>query len=238
MTTVHQKYVSAQRELNSVPIGIDPRRTALLIVDMQSYYFDPESAFSQVMDGRAPGLGEYFRDRAQTVVEPNLRRMLEAFRDLGQRVLFTTHASESPDGTDWPPTFRRMNEEALRQLGKVALPARTAAEARIIDALSPVAGEIVFNKTTYSAFASTGLDASLRNTGIDTLVIGGVVTNRCVETTVRDAADRGFRVILAEDGTGGYSQETQDAAILSLQGAYAFVRSTDDVLRLLREGSR
>ncbi|MDP6341976.1 MAG: isochorismatase family cysteine hydrolase, partial [Alphaproteobacteria bacterium] len=89
------------------------------------------------------------------------------------------------------------------------------------------------NKTTYGAFASTGLDASLRNLGIETLVLGGVVTNRCVETTMRDATDRGYRVILVDDGTATFSPEMQAATTLSLQGAYGFVRQTDEVLGLL-----
>lgn len=73
----------------------------------------------------------------------------------------------------------------------------------------------------------------LRNLGIETLVIGGVVTNRCVETTARDATDRGYQVILVNDGTATYSQELQDMTMHSLMGSYGFVRTTDELLTLL-----
>jgi nicotinamidase-related amidase len=77
----------------------------------------------------------------------------------------------------------------------------------------------------------------LRNLGIKTLILGGVVTNRCVETTMRDGTDRGYRVILVDDGSATYSQEMQDATTLSLQGAYGFVRQTDEVLSLLAQSA-
>ena len=82
-------------------------------------------------------------------------------------------------------------------------------------------------------FASTGLDGTLRNLGIETLVIGGVVTNRCVETTARDATDRGYRVILVDDGTAAFSQELQDMTMLSLMVSHGFVRATEEILALL-----
>ena len=70
--------------------------------------------------------------------------------------------------------------------------------------------------------------------GIATIVLVGVVTNRCVETTMRGAADRGYRVILVDDATAAFSQELQDASTLSLTGAYGFVRQTDETLDLLQ----
>ena len=94
---------------------------------------------------------------------------------------------------------------------------------------------MIINKTTYSSFASTGLDGTLRNLGIETLVIGGVVTNVCVETTARDAADKGYQVILVDDASGAHSPEQQEATMLSLQGSYGYVGMTDDVLALLEQ---
>ncbi len=233
MSKAHERYIAAQSKLNAAPIEIDLASTALLIIDMQEYFLNPQSAFSRLIERRAAGLGEYFQDRSKSMVEPNLARLLDIFRSGGQRVIFTTVASESQDGSDWAPAFKRMNREAEGEIGEPALPAKTDPWARIVEALAPTAEEIVINKTTYGAFASTGLDASLRNLGIETLVLGGVVTNRCVETTMRDATDRGYRVILLDDASATFSQELQDATTLSLQGAYGFVRQTDDVLKLL-----
>jgi nicotinamidase-related amidase len=200
---------------------------------MQEYFLNPQSAFSRLIERRASGLGDYFQARSKAMVEPNLARLLDLFRAREQRVIFTTVASECADGSDWAPAFKRMNAEAQAALGEPALPAKADPWARIVEAVEPTPDEVVINKTTYGAFASTGLDATLRNLGIETIVLGGVVTNRCVETTMRDGADRGYRFILVDDGTATFSQEMQDATTLSLQGAYGQVRQTDEVLELL-----
>ncbi len=237
MSTAHARFVAAQSKLNAAPIDIDLSTTALLIIDMQEYFVNPQSPFSRMLERRTSGLGEYFQARSKSLVEPNLKRLLEFFRARKQRVIFTTVASECADGSDWAPAFKRMNAESQAGIGETALPARSDPWARMIEALEPNEDEVVINKTTFGAFASTGLDATLRNLGIKTLILGGVVTNRCVETTMRDGTDRGYRVILLDDGSATYSQEMQDATTLSLQGAYGFVRQTDEVLDLLAQSA-
>ena len=240
MTSAHEKYIAAQRKLNSASIEIELPTTALLIIDMQEYFLNPQSPFSRLIGRRAEGLGEYFQERANGQAVPNIRRLLDDFRAAKQRVIYTTHASETKDGKDWSLPFKRMNAEANEQIGEIALPAKTDPWARIVADLAPASDEVVINKTTYGAFSSTGLDATLRSMGIKTIVLVGVVTNRCVETTMRGAADRGYRVILVDDATATFSQEVQDATTLSLKGAYGFVRQTDETLSLIRcdEGAR
>lgn len=233
MTLAHEKFIVAQRKLNDAPLEIELATTALLIIDMQEYFVNPQSPFSRMMERRAPGLTEYFRERSNALVVPNIQRLLHAFRDAGQRVVFTTVASEAQDGSDWSRPFKRLNTEAQEQIGEYSMPAKTDPWSRVVDELDPAADEVVINKTTYGAFSSTGLDATLRNMGIETIVLVGVVTNRCVETTMRGAADRGYRVILVDDATAAFSQELQDAATLSLTGAYGVIRQTDETLGLL-----
>jgi nicotinamidase-related amidase len=230
MSVAHEKYVDYQNKRNSASVSADLRTTALLIIDMQEYFFNPESPFNRFEEAQTPGVGEYFYERVKTVAIPNLRRLLEFFRVRNALVMYTTIASESQDGLDLPPSLRAMNERARAQVGEAWIPARADPWARIVDSLSPNPNEIVINKTTYSCFASTGLDGILRNMGVETLVIGGVVTHRCVETTTRDATDIGYQVIMVDDGTATYSPEVQQATMLSLKGAYAYVRSTDESL--------
>jgi nicotinamidase-related amidase len=232
MTLAHERYIAAQTKLNNAPIEVDLATTALLVIDMQEYFLNPQSPFSRLIGRRAEGLGEYFQDRAYSLVVPNIRRLLDAFRATKQRIIFTTHASETEDGKDWSLPFKRMNAEASEQIGETALPAKTDPWARIVADLEPAADEVVINKTTYGAFSSTGLDATLRSMGIETIILVGVVTNRCVETTMRGAADRGYRVILVDDATATFSPEIQEATTLSLSGAYGFVRQTDETLGL------
>lgn len=233
MTEAHEKFVAWQSKRNAVPIEIDLAMTALLVIDMQEYFLNPQSPFARSMERRASGFADYYLERSSKTVEPNLQRLLTRFRDRGGRVIFTTVASEFPDGQDLSPTFQRMNAEAKGEIGAVVFPPRNDPWARVVDSLAPLESEAVINKTTFGGFASTGLDGALRNLGIDTLVIGGVVTNRCVETTARDATDRGYRVILVDDGTATFSPELQEMTMLSLMVSYGFVRTTDEVLALL-----
>ena len=233
MSLAHEKFVTSQIKRNAASIEIDLEATALVIIDMQAYFLNPQSPFSRYVERREAGLFDYYLERTQAIVEPNLQRLLECFRTQGGRVIFTTVASEFADGRDLSPIFQRMNAEAKEQIGDVVFPVRTDPWARVVDSLEPLPDEAVVNKTTYGGFASTGLDVALRNLGIETLVIGGVVTNRCVETTAREATDRGYRSIVIDDGSATFSQELQDITMLSLMGSYGFVRTTEEMLALL-----
>ena len=77
---------------------------------------------------------------------------------------------------------------------------------------------------------------SVRRDSITALVVGGVVTNVCVETTARDAADRGYDIVLLDDGCAAFSPEIHEATLLSFQGPFGRVRTADEVLALLKGG--
>jgi nicotinamidase-related amidase len=237
MTTAHDKYVALQRHRNGAALTLDPRTTALVIVDMQEYFLNPGSPFSRAYEKMVPGVMAHFQERGRGVVEPSLRRLLDFFRSHGLRIVYTTVASELPDGGDLMPIFQQRNAASRQEIGDVAIPARTDAWARIVETLSPREGELVVNKTTYGTFSSTGLDHRLRSLGITSLVIGGIVTNVCVETTARDAADRGYDVVLLDDGSAAFSPEIHEATLLSFQGPFGRVRTTEEVLGLLASAS-
>jgi nicotinamidase-related amidase len=236
MTSAHEKYVSLQHHRNAMPLTLDPRTTALLIIDMQEYFLNPASPFSRACESVVPGVLGHFQERGRGVVEPSLRRLLDFFRTRGLRVVYTTVASELPDGSDLMPIFQQRNAASRAAVGDATIPSRADAWARIVTALDPRPGELVVNKTTYGTFNSTGLDHALRSLGIRSLVIGGVVTNVCVETTARDAADRGYDVVLLDDGCAAFSPEIHEATLLSLQGPFGRVRTSDEVLTLLKDG--
>jgi nicotinamidase-related amidase len=233
MSIAHDKYAALQARRNATPLALDPRTTALVIIDMQEYFLNPASPFSRASESIVPGVLGHFQERGRGVVEPSLRRLLDHFRAHGLRIVYTTVASELPDGSDLMPIFRQRNAASRAAGGDAAIPARTDAWARIVAALEPRPGELVVNKTTYGTFNSTGLDHALRSLGIVSLVIGGVVTNVCVETTARDAADRGYDVVLLDDGCAAFSPEIHEATLLSFQGPFGRVRKTDEVLALL-----
>jgi len=235
MSLAHDKYIELQRLRNAMPLPIDPQRTALVIIDMQEYFLNPESPFSRACDASVPGVLNYFQERGHTIVEPALQRLLICFRDHDMRVIYTTVASELTDGSDLMPVMKQRNAASLERQQEAFIPARTDAWARIVPILEPQDNELVVNKTTYGTFTSTGLDHALRNMGITTLVIGGVVTNVCVETTARDASDLGYGVILVDDACAAHSPEIHEASLLSFQGPFGRVRSTDDVVALIEQ---
>jgi len=236
MSTAHDKYVALQRQRNAASLALDPRTTALVIVDMQEYFLNPASPFSRACERLVPGVLGHFQERGRGVVGPSLRRLLDFFRAHGLRVVYTTVASELPDGRDLMPIFQQRNAANRAAVGDVAIPARGDAWARIVAPLEPRPGELVVNKTTYGTFSSTGLDHALRSLGISGLVVGGVVTNVCVETTAREAADRGYDIVLLDDGCAAFSPEIHEATLLSFQGPFGRVRTTDEVLALLKGG--
>ena len=103
----------------------------------------------------------------------------------------------------------------------------------MIAALAPVAGELVLDKNTSSAFNSTGLEWLLRNMDVETLVIAGMATDMCVETTARDAADRGFNVIVVEDATATFFEHHHRAALSGFARVFGQVWETERVLSAL-----
>jgi nicotinamidase-related amidase len=135
------------------------------------------------------------------------------------------------------PIFQQRTAAGREAVGDAVIPPRADAWARIVSALEPRPDELVVNKTTYGTFNSTGLDHALRSLGITSLVVGGVVTNVCVETTARDAADRGYDVVVLDDGSAAFSPEIHEATLLSFQGPFGRVRTSDEVLALLEAGA-
>jgi biuret amidohydrolase len=233
MSLAHEKYVAFQQQRNAMAVPVDPQKTALLIIDMQEYFLNPDSPFSRFSEDVIPGVLDYFQERSRSVVEPTLRRLLDFFRAHGLRIIYTTIASELADGRDLLPALQQRNALAQEKTGAPSTPQRTDPWARIVPALEPRVDELVVNKTTYGTFNSTGLDHTLRFLGIDALVIGGVVTNVCVETTARDAADMGYQTILVADACAAFSPEIHEATLLSFQGPFGRVRTADEVLMLL-----
>jgi nicotinamidase-related amidase len=203
---------------------IQAGKTALLIVDMQRQCVHPEGAMLRKL--YAAGLDEVAQGFAarMDVVVPNIRRLQDAFREAGLEVIHVRIASMTADGRDRSPSHKK--------LGHVAAPG--SSDADILPELAPAGDELVFNKTAGSVFCATNIEYVLRNLGIDTLVVTGVVTTGCVHTAVTDAADRGFHVILVEDGCGALLPEMHWASVRILRDVYAKILSTDEVIDRLQ----
>ena len=203
--------------------GLEPRTVALVVVDMQYASGSRDHGLGRGLKARGQeALGAYRFDRIEQTVVPTIQRLLAYFRQHRLKLVYLTVGSELPDYSDLLPHMRAFAESAGNTRGNH--------EHEILDALAPRAGEAVLNKTTMSAFHSTGFERLVRAWGVEQLVFTGISTNSCVEGTARDAADRGFRCLLVEDGCGAASQTLHDATCTNFARLLGRVASSAQVL--------
>jgi nicotinamidase-related amidase len=213
---------------------VDWQRSALLVVDMQNYGCNPRAGLGPMLAERHPETSAYVVERLTNVVVPNAERLVGAFRSAGRHVVFTRHGPLLADGSDMIARRRRRDADAVAATDVPALWHRGTFEHELIEALAPADGELVLDKNTSSAFNSTGIEWLLRNMGVEALVVVGMATDMCVETTARDAADRGFEVIVVEDATITFFERHHRAALSGFARVFGQVWSTDEVLQALR----
>ena len=205
-------------------VRLKRKNSALLVVDMQ--YLDAHKDYGIFLNARKKGIREamnYYRDRLELIV-PNIARLQKAFRRKGMEVIQTKIASLTLDG--------RERSRGHRDKGIFA--PKGSKDAEILKELRPMENEIVFPKTASGVFNSTAIDQILRNLGVENLVVTGVVTNNCVENAVRDACDRGYAVILVEDGCATVTEELHLAAIRAMRDHFAKIKTTAEVIKMLQ----
>lgn len=205
------------------PFELDRRSVALVVVDMQYASASRRHGLGALLT--AKGLedrGTYRFDRIEQVVTPTVQRLLVAFRREKLPVIYLTVGSELPDFSDMLPSMRRFAEAIGNTEG--------AKEHRILDELAPLAGEAVVNKTTMSAFHSSGFERLIQAMGCTQLCFAGVSTNSCVEGTARDAADRGFQCVIVADGCGAASAQLHDATCRNFARLLGRVATAREVL--------
>jgi nicotinamidase-related amidase len=209
---------------------LDLRTVALVVVDMQYASGSRDHGLGRALKARGQErLGAYRFDRIERTVVPAIQRLLAFFRDRGLRIVYLTVGSELPDYSDLLPHMRGFAESAGNTRGN--------REHEILDVVAPRRGEAVLNKTTMSAFPSTGLERLLRAWSVEQLLFTGISTNSCVEGTARDAADRGFRCVLVEDACGAASQALHDATCANFARLLGRVAASDEVVRELEAAS-
>ncbi|MFN0154772.1 MAG: cysteine hydrolase family protein [Gaiella sp.] len=217
------------------PAGeVDLRRAALLVIDMQNYGCNPAVGLGPMLAEHHPRTAAYYLPRLTETVIPNVTRLVSAFRDAVREVVFTRHGPLLADGRDMIERRRRRDVDAIAATNVPALWHRGTFEHELIDQLQPLPDELVVDKNTSSAFNSTGIEWLLRNMGTRTLVVVGMATDMCVETTARDAADRGFDVIVVEDATATFFERHHRAALSGFARVFGQVWMTDDVITSLR----
>ena len=220
---------SSMNTLNQTATSLEA--PALVVVDMQRYYLEAESAFSKFYSHLEPGGLDYIRLRCQNIVIPNIARFLCAFRQAKWPVAYLRLCGLAEDRSDLHRTFAQIHREAELFGFPGLYPLRSDPFSKVTPALAPAKGEHQFCKTTYSAFTSAPeFEHFLRRSGRRTLVFTGLATSQCVETTARDAADRDFRVLLVDDAQADYSETSHRASLCSSQSICGPATATANVL--------
>lgn len=219
--TEEADYIQAYMAKRPVDLG----RAVLVVVDMQYATGHRDGALGRRMAAEGSNVAGYRFERIETLVVPNIQRLLEGFRARGAEVIYLTVGAARPDCADAPPHMKQFFQSMGNYEGNH--------DHEIVDELKPQSGETVLNKTTIGAFASTGIDHLLRSLGKEQLYMTGVSTNMCVETTAREAADRGYAVTLLEDACGTTHEHLHNATITNFQRLFGRVLSTDEALQEL-----
>ncbi|AZO73654.1 MULTISPECIES: isochorismatase family cysteine hydrolase [unclassified Mesorhizobium] len=215
----------AEIEARPFAFAFRPETTALIVIDMQRDFAEP--------GGFGASLGN---DVSRvTAIVPTVRRLIEGFRAAGLPVIHTMECHR-PDFSDLPPTKRDRGNPSIRigdvgPMGRVLIAGEPGTA--ILEDLAPLPGEIVIEKPGKGAFYATGLGDDLKRLGARQLVFAGVTTEVCVQTTVREANDRGFECLVAEDATESYFPEFKAAALAMIRAQGAIVgwtATTDQVL--------
>ncbi|MCC7106321.1 MAG: cysteine hydrolase [Chloroflexi bacterium] len=205
--------------------ALDPARTALVVIDMQYFDAHPDHGFGKKLAEQGVGhLAAEFFQRVERVCVPSIRELLRVARASSMDVVFVKIEMQKRDLRDAGRAYR---------LNNFASP-RGSKEAEILVEIAPREEEIVLSKTSSSAFNSTNIDQVLRNLGAENLIVCGVNTNACVELTSRDAADRGYYVVLAEDGCAAIAgNEAHQDALRRMDGGITFVKRTAEIVSQL-----
>ena len=214
------------------PFPFDKAAAALVIIDMQRDFLEP--------GGFGAALGNDVSLLARTI-EPT-GRLLAAARAAGLLVIHTREGHR-PDLSDLPPAKRRRGNHPTTigdpgPMGRILVHGEAGHD--IIPALAPIAGEPVIDKPGKGAFWATDLDLILRNRGIGQLLICGVTTEVCVNTTAREANDRGYDCLVLSDCTGSYFPEFHDQAlrmIIAQGGVVGWVAPSAPLIEALASDS-
>ncbi len=187
------------------PFRFEVASTALVVIDMQRDFIE-KGGFGEALGNDVSRLA---------AIVPTTRALLDLCRARGLRVLHTREGHR-PDLADCPPAKRRRGDPARRigaegPMGRILVDGEPGND--IVPELQPLPGEAVIVKPGKGAFWATRLDERLTSAGVTHLILAGVTTEVCVQTTMREANDRGYECLLIEDATESYFPEFKQATL-------------------------
>jgi biuret amidohydrolase len=201
--------------------SFDPAHTALIVIDMQRDFIEP-GGFGATLGNDVSLLKK---------IVPTVGRLIDAFR-IARLPVIHTRECHKPDLSDLPKAKHRRGKPSMRigdpgPMGRILIAGEPGAD--IVPELAAKPGEIVLDKPGKGAFHGTPLSSILAEREITHLVLAGVTTEVCVQTTMREANDRGFDCLLAEDATESYFPEFKKATLDMIRAQGAIVGWTATV---------
>jgi len=203
-----QQWLEKISPFNQHKMELDTEHACLLVIDMQEFFLDPHSP-TYTCGGAA--------------ILPNVKKLIEEFRKRKRPVIYTKHVHH-PDKLD--AGIMGWWWEGMCKEG--------SPESDIVEELYPLPNEKVVLKHRYSSFYNTDLEIVLRCLGIKDVVITGIMTSMCCESTARDAYYRDYRVFFPADGTGAINEEMHLASLLNLGFGFAYINIVKDILDQLK----
>ncbi len=228
---MEEKINSVYRFHQGIMRDINPKKTALIVVDMQKYQVRKDYVAYKAMDKITPGILEYFVEEVESKVIPNLRKLIDFCHNIGIQVIYTKYSSFIPDGSDLPQSCKFLNKFTQDLLGGAAFPHISHPGSDIVDELKPEDRDFVLQKNTSGTFISTRLDSFLKNMDIETVLVSGVVTNFCVHSTAREACDYGFQGVIIEDCCAAWTPEIHQASLKSFGLIYGYILTYEKVIK-------
>jgi biuret amidohydrolase len=195
---------------------LDRSRTALLVVDIQNTYLEPQQ------DPDEAHRWQPFLDRMNGTVIPNTAKLLDWARSEGIEVMFARIACQTQDGRD------RSLSQKKPGFNYLLLP-KDREDSQIVPALCPQGDEIVVTKTTDSALTGTNLRLMLRNIGITHVIVAGIFTDQCISSTVRSLADESFEVLVVHDACAAATDELHRRELEIINMIYCHVVASEDL---------
>jgi ureidoacrylate peracid hydrolase len=216
---VKQRVIARQGRLQAIET-LDPAKTALLVVDMQNYF---------MADGEL-GCCPVARD-----IVPNVNRLAQTVRDTGGRVVWIQNAAPEETLKSWANLHELYSDENRKTRLEGLTPGSNGHA--LWGELEVGSEDHHVEKTRYSAFirGASGIEEQLRNKGIDTVIVTGVATNVCCESTARDAMMLGFRTIMVADANAAPSDAEHNATLASFMLFFGDVQNTEEIIAKLRQ---
>jgi isochorismate hydrolase len=189
---------------NKARYKFSPSSSALLVIDMQQYFLN-ERSHAFIPSSKA--------------IMPNIRKLINTFRSNNLPVIFTRHSLKEDER---PGIMGKWWNDVIKEESVLS---------EIVPSLSPSSSEIIVRKTRYSAFYGTELEGILKSRNVKSVVITGVMTHLCCETTAREAFVRDYEVFFVMDGTATQNEELHLSSLRTLSHGFSIPITTKEILK-------